>query len=128
MLRTKDSELMLRLISSFGLETIAESANENSFPMNDGTAWPPAGLDNLILGNAQTNVHQHTGPAIPDFTTMGMGEFLEWSQRTGRTGQYEAYQMGPNGQGSGSGSGSSHGYGQQQAHGGGEEEKRGRQY
>lgn len=90
--------------------------------MNDGTAWPAPGLDNLILGKPQPNAHQQTGPPIPDFTTMGMGEFLEWSQRTGRTGQYEAYQMAPNGQGGGSG------YDQQRSGGGGEEEQRGRQY
>jgi len=68
-----------------------ESANEASQPVNDGPIWQPPGLDNLILGNHQP-VQQ---PAMPDFTTMGMGEFLDWSQRTGRTGQYEAYTAQP---------------------------------
>ena len=82
------------LLSSFGLETIAESANEASLPLTDGPIWQPPGLDNLILGNHQP-VQQQAGPAMPDFTTMGMGEFLDWSQRTGRTGQYEAYTAQP---------------------------------
>jgi hypothetical protein len=82
------------LLSSFGLETIAESANEASLPLNDGPIWQPPALDNLILGNHQP-AQQTTGPAMPDFTTMGMGEFLDWSQRTGRTGQYEAYTAQP---------------------------------
>lgn len=82
------------LLSSFGLETIAESANEASLPLNDGPIWQPPALDNLILGNHQPT-QQQAGPAMPDFTTMGMGEFLDWSQRTGRTGQYEAYTAQP---------------------------------
>lgn len=82
------------LLSSFGLETIVESANEASLPLTDGPIWQPPALDNLILGNHQP-VQQTTGPSMPDFTTMGMGEFLDWSQRTGRTGQYEAYTAQP---------------------------------
>lgn len=85
-----------RLLSSFGLETIVESANEASLPLTDGPIWQPPGLDNLILGNHQPV--QQPGPSMPDFTTMGMGEFLDWSQRTGRTGQYEAYTAQPQSQ------------------------------
>lgn len=81
----------IRLLSSFGLETIVESANEASLPLTDGPVWQPPGLDNLILGNQPVN----PPPAMPDFTTMGMGEFLDWSQRTGRMGQYEAYTANP---------------------------------
>jgi hypothetical protein len=114
--------LIISLISSFGLETIAESANETTFPMTDGSGWPAPGLDSLILGTAQPNPHQQAGSNIPDLTAMGMGEFLEWSQSTGRTGQYEAYQMGHNGQANGNA------FGHTQAQGNGEEERRGRQY
>jgi hypothetical protein len=81
----------IRLLSSFGLETIVESANEASLPLTDGPVWQPPGLDNLILGDQPIN----PPPSMPDFTTMGMGEFLDWSQRTGRTGQYEAYTANP---------------------------------
>jgi hypothetical protein len=72
------------LLSSFGLETIVESANEAHLPLTDGPIWQPPGLDGLIL-----NQPVNAPAAMPDFTTMGMGEFLDWSQRTGRTG-YEA--------------------------------------
>lgn len=95
---------MFRLLSSFGLETIVESANESSLPLTDGPIWQPPGLDALMTHTNQPlpapfQQPFHADPNMPDFTNMGMGEFLDWSQRTGQSGYENHHGVYQNGHG-----------------------------
>lgn len=40
------------LLSSFGLETIVESAHEGSLPLGDGPIWLPPGLEAMVNNNS----------------------------------------------------------------------------
>ena len=91
-----------RLLSSFGLETIVESANESSLPLTDGPIWQPPGLDALMAHSNQpipSPFQQafQVDPNMPDFTNMGMGEFLDWTGQNGLSNQQGVDQNGQNG-------------------------------